>query len=79
MYFEVLLGALRYFWVLWGTSGYFEVRLGTLRQGGRCWGSAGAALHERSGSFTKGRTPNIRYFVAKLGIVEIYALFDRLS
>ena len=48
-------------------------------QGGRCWGSAGAALHDRSGSSTTGRTPNIRYFVAKLGIVAIYALFERLS
>ena len=26
-------------------------------QGGRCWGSPGAALHERSGSSMKGRTP----------------------
>ena len=50
-----------------------------LHQGGRCWGSAGAALHDRSGSSTTGRTPNIRYFVAKLGIVAIYALFERLS
>ena len=49
------------------------------KQGGRCWGSAGAALHDRSGSSTTGRTPNIRYFVAKLGIVAIYALFERLS
>ena len=48
-------------------------------QGGTCWGSAGAALHERSGSSTKGRTPNIRYFVAKLSIVAIYELFERLS
>ena len=43
------------------------------------WGSAGVALHERSGSSTKGRTPNIRYFVAKPCIVAIYALFERLS
>ena len=34
-----------------------------------------AALHERSGSSTKGRTPNIRYFDPKLSIVAIYALF----
>ena len=27
---------------------------------------------ERSGSSTTGRTPNIRYFVAKLSIVAIY-------
>ena len=40
---------------------------------------ARAALTERSGSSTKGRTPNIRYFVAKLSIVAIYALFERLS
>ena len=39
---------------------------------------ARAALTERSGSSTKGRT-NIRYFVAKLSIVAIYALFERLS
>ena len=38
-------------------------------QGGRCWGTAQPAVHERSGSSTKGRTPNIRYFVAKLSIV----------
>ena len=48
-------------------------------QGGRCWGSAGAAFHERLGSSTKGRTPNIRYFVAKPSIVSIYAFFERLS
>ena len=48
-------------------------------QGGRCCASARAALTERSGSSTKGRTPNIRYFVAKLSIVAIYALFERLS
>ena len=30
-----------------------------------------------SGSSTKGRTPNIRYFVAKLSIVAIYALYER--
>ena len=29
--------------------------------GGRCWGTAGTVVHERSGSSTKGRTPNIRY------------------
>ena len=40
---------------------------------------ARAALTERSGSSTKGRTPNIRYFVAKPSIVAIYALFERLS
>ena len=48
-------------------------------QGGRCCASAQAALTERSGSSTKGRTPNIRYFVAKLSNVAIYALFERLS
>ena len=40
---------------------------------------ARAALTERSGSSAKGRTPNIRYFVAKLSIVAIYTLFERLS
>ena len=40
---------------------------------------ARAALTERSGSSTKGRTPNIRYVVAKLCIVAIYVLFERLS
>ena len=35
------------------------------RQGARCW--------------AKGRTPNIRYSVAKLRIVSSYVLFDRLS
>ena len=40
-------------------------------QGGRCWGTAVPAVHERSGSSTKGMTPNIRYFVAKLSIVAI--------
>ena len=49
------------------------------KQGGRCCASARAALTERSGSSTKGRTPNIRYFVAKLSNVAIYALFERLS
>ena len=34
-------------------------------QGGRCYASVRAALTERSGSSSKGRTPNIRYFVAK--------------
>ena len=48
-------------------------------QGGRCCVSVRAALTERSGSSTKGRTPNIRYFVAKPSIVAIYALFERLS
>ena len=48
-------------------------------QGGRCCASARAALTERSGSSTKGRTPNIRYFVAKLSNVAIYALFERHS
>ena len=45
-------------------------------QGGRCWGTAGPAVPERSGSSPKGRTSNIRYFVAKLSIVAIYALFE---
>ena len=49
------------------------------RQGGRSWGTAGPPVHERSGSSTKGRTPNIRYLVAKLRIVMIYALFERHS
>ena len=40
---------------------------------------ARVALTERSGSSTKGWTPNIRNFVAKLSIVTIYALFERLS
>ena len=48
-------------------------------KGGICWGSAGTALHEWSGSSTKGRTPNIRYFVAKLIIVAIYTPFESLS
>ena len=48
-----------------------------LWQGGRCWGTMGTAVHERSGSSTKGKTPNIRYFVAKLSIVAIYALFEK--
>ena len=48
-------------------------------QGGRCCASVRAALTERSGTSTKGRTPNIRYFVAKLSIVAIYVLFERLS
>ena len=48
-------------------------------QGGTCCASVRAALTERSGSSTKGRTPNIRYFVAKPSIVAIYALFERLS
>ena len=47
----------------------------TVRQGGRCCASARAALTERSGSSTKGRTPNIRYFDAKLSIVAIYTSF----
>ena len=34
---------------------------------------ARAALTERSGSSTKGRTPNIRYFVAKLSIYDLHA------
>ena len=38
---------------------------------------AQAALTEKSRSSTKGRTPNIRYFVAKLSIVAIYALYER--
>ena len=46
-------------------------------QGGRCWGTAGPAVPERSGSSPKGRTPNIRYFVAKLSNVAIYALYER--
>ena len=36
-------------------------------------------LSARSGSSTKGRIPNIRYFVAKPSIVLIYAFFERLS
>ena len=47
-------------------------------QGGRCCASTQAVLTEKSGSSTKGRTPNIRYFVAKLSIVAIYAFFERL-
>ena len=43
-------------------------------QGGRSCASVRAALTERSRSSTKGRTPNICYFVAKLSIVAIYAL-----
>ena len=46
------------------------------QQGSRCWGNAGTAFPERSESSTKGRPPNIRYFVAKLSIVAIYALFE---
>ena len=48
-------------------------------QGGRSWGTAGPPVHETSGSSTKGRTPNIRYFVLKPSIVSIYAFFERLS
>ena len=44
-------------------------------QGGRFWGTAVPAVHRRSGSSPKGRTPNISYFVAKLSIVAIHALF----
>ena len=51
----------------------------TNMQGGRSWGVAVGALPERPGSSTKGRIPNIRYFVAKLSNVAIYALFERLS
>ena len=51
----------------------------TASQGGRSCASARAALTERSGSSTKGRTPNIRCFVAKLSNVAIYALFERHS
>ena len=40
---------------------------------------ARASLTERSGSSTKGRTPNIRYFDAKLSVVAIYVLFEWLS
>ena len=40
--------------------------MSTMVQGGRCGGSAGAALHERSGFSTKGRTPNIRYLSRNL-------------
>ena len=47
------------------------------QQGGRSWGTAGPAVHDRSGSSTKGRTPNIRYFVTYF--VAIYALVERLS
>ena len=35
------------------------------------------AVHKKSGSATKGRTPNKRYFVAKLSIDAIYVLFER--
>ena len=48
-------------------------------QGGRCWGTAGPAVQERSGSSTKGKTPYLRYFVAKLSIVAIYTFFERIS
>ena len=43
-------------------------------------GVYGGGQGGRSGSSTKGRTPNsnICYFVAKLRIVAIYALFERL-
>ena len=58
---------------------YSAVAIAMQKQGGRCCASTRAALTERSGSSTKGRTPNIRYFVAKLSIVAIYALFERLS
>ena len=37
------------------------------------------AVTKRPGSSTKGRTPNICYFVAKLSIVEIYAIFEKRS
>ena len=36
------------------------------------------AVTKRPGSSRKRRTPNIRYFVAKLSIVAIYTLFERL-
>ena len=36
-------------------------------------GNRGRAVHKRSGSSMKGRTPNIRYFVTKLSIVATYA------
>ena len=51
----------------------------TWKQGGRCCANARTAFTERSGSSTKGRTPNIRYFVAKLSIVAINAFFKRLA
>ena len=60
-----------------GIAGYYMIFIGI--QGGTCCVSARAALTERSGSSTKGRTPNIRYFVAKPSIVAIYVLFVRLS
>ena len=53
---------------------YSAVAIAMQKQGGRCCASTRAALTERSGSSTKGRTPNIRYFVAKLSIVAIYFL-----
>ena len=46
---------------------------------GRVAQVARAALTERTGSSTKGRTPNICYFVTKPSIVAIYALFEMLS
>ena len=58
----------------------FWFRLNTaLHQGGRCRGTAQPAVRERSVSSTNGRTPNICYFVAKLSIVAICALFERRS
>ena len=50
-----------------------------LAQGGRYWGTEVPALHERSGSSTKRRTPNIRYFVAKLSIVTVSTCCHKLS
>ena len=68
-----------YFWYTKSDLPLTHLPTLTTNQGGRSWGSAGAALPERSGSSTKGRTSNIRYFVAKPSIVAIYALFERLS
>ena len=59
-------------------SDIYDVNAHCLIQGGRCFGTLGPAVTERSGSSTKGRTPDIRYFVAKLSIVAIYKLFKML-
>ena len=71
---------------LWSLKGNIHKKLwneGNCIKGfwaGQVWPDvAQPAVTERSGSSTKGRTPNIRYFVAKLSIVAFYALFERLS
>ena len=62
---------LRYFWVLWGTSGYFEVLLGTLRYFWVLSGSSRGVIGDIIHYFT--------FMSSKLTLFALFSIFRHYS